>query len=79
LGLSQLTATILRAEGLILSWVPSARVALLLFGFLWSALLAWKILRAADIGFARRSLAEAATILAMAPVVAVLTNQFLFW
>jgi len=79
LGLSQLTATILRAEGLILSWVPSARVALLLFGFLWSALLAWKILRAADIGFARRSFAEAATILAMAPVVAVLTNQFLFW
>lgn len=43
LGLSMLTATMLKAEGLILAWLPHARALLLALGCGWSLWLAWRI------------------------------------
>jgi polyferredoxin len=78
LGLSLLTVAILRADGLMFSWITSARVALLLVGFLWSTWVAWRILRV-DGDLRRRVLACGATMVAMAPVVAAFSIQFLMW
>lgn len=79
LGLSLLTVTILRAEGLAFSWVPSARFVFLAFGVLWSAWLAWRILRTSGGAFWRRLLAWGATIIGMVPVVAAFSIQFAVW
>lgn len=43
LGLSMLTATILKAAELTLAWLPYARAVVLGFGAGWSLLLAWRI------------------------------------
>ncbi|MDB5406248.1 MAG: hypothetical protein JWL84_1160 [Rhodospirillales bacterium] len=43
LGLSALSVTLLRSEGLALSWVGAARLALLSGATLWSVFLAWRI------------------------------------
>jgi len=45
LGLSALTVTLLRAEGLALDWVGWARGGLLALGLVWSAGLAWGMVR----------------------------------
>lgn len=79
LGLSMLTVTILHAEGLTFSWIPFARAALLLAGFLWSAWLAWRIVRVDGSDLWRRVIACAATVMAMAPVVVAFTIQFFVW
>jgi polyferredoxin len=44
LGLSALTVTLLKAEGVALFWVPWLRLALLAGANLWSARLAWRIM-----------------------------------
>jgi 4Fe-4S binding domain len=79
LGLSSLTVTILRAEGLMFSWISSARVVLLLAGFLWSTWLAWRNVRLDGGDPWRRVLACAATMVAMAPVVVAFSIEFLVW
>lgn len=43
LGLSSTTVKLLRYEGLVLSWVPSARGALLLGAACWSLWLGWRV------------------------------------
>ncbi|MAC99087.1 hypothetical protein CNQ84_14340 [Pseudomonas abyssi] len=43
LGLSSTTVKLLRYEGLLLAWVPSARAALLLGALCWSLWLGWRI------------------------------------
>lgn len=79
LGLSLITAKILRGEGLMFSWLPSVRIGLLALGFLWSAWLAWRIVGTSPVTFGRRMLAWSATIMGMAPVVAAYTVQFIVW
>lgn len=44
LGLSATTVKLLRYEGLLLSWVPLARAALLVGAIIWSLYLAWKVI-----------------------------------
>jgi hypothetical protein len=79
LGLSALTATLLRAEGLILPWVTTVRITLLSIAVIWSARLAWTSVHAPDGEVGHRLAAWGATIIAMAPIVAALTLQFIFW
>ena len=79
LGLSTLTATLLRAEGLIVPWVTSTRMALLAIALIWSAWLSWQSVRKAALGVSRCLASWGATIIAMAPIVAALTLQFIFW
>ncbi len=79
LGLSALTATLLRAEGLILPWVTSARMALLVIALIWSAWLSWQSVCEAALGASRRLASWGATIIAVAPIIALLTLQFIFW
>lgn len=79
LGLSLLTTTLLRAEGLALSWTPAARTGLLLLSFMWSTRLVWGMTCASTSGIGRRLLAWGTTILGMAPVVTMLTLQLLVW
>ncbi len=43
LGLSALTVTMLRSEGVSLAWVDAARLILLLASALWSVWLAWRV------------------------------------
>ena len=54
LGLSAITVTLLRGEGVLLPWINNLRLALLLAASAWSAWLAWRILRAWGLG-ARRA------------------------
>ena len=68
LGLSSLTASLARAEGLQLAWLPAARALLLIFGALWSLWLARSQLR--ERGAARRGPALFAFALAVAGVLA---------
>jgi hypothetical protein len=79
LGLSALTATLLRAEGFILPWVTPARMALLAIAVIWSAWLAWTSVHAPDAKVGHRLAAWGATIIAMTPIVAALILQFTFW
>ena len=48
LGLSMMTVNHLRAEGILLSWLPEARAVLLGFGILWSLRLGFGLLRGAS-------------------------------
>ncbi len=57
LGLSALTVTMLRAEGLAMGFVGTLRAALLLAAALWSLRLAWKIAGLATPSLSRRAAA----------------------
>jgi hypothetical protein len=48
LGLSMMSATHLRAEGVALGWLPGMRAALLAIGVVWSGWLAWQMSVAAQ-------------------------------
>lgn len=77
LGLSALTVSGLRAEGMTLRWVDGAREALLLGAWIWSLWLARGILR-------REATSRLRLVLAMAPLagagmLAVAGWVFLFW
>ena len=52
LGLTTLTATLAKAEGIGLGWVPYARAAVLTAGSVWSVWLAWQQLARAASTFA---------------------------
>ena len=45
LGLSMMSATHLRAEGIALGWLPGLRAALLALGLAWSAWLGWQLVK----------------------------------
>jgi hypothetical protein len=47
LGLSMMTVSQLRAEGIVLPWLPALRGVLLGLGLLWSAWLGLRLLRSA--------------------------------
>lgn len=71
LGLSALTVTMLRAQGLSLPWVGTLRAALLAGAVAWSIVLAWQVSARWANGAARRSIATlcvaAAAALGTAP------------
>lgn len=77
LGLSALTVTLIRAEGLPVHWVGWARAALLALGVAWSAWLAWGIARERTAW--RRLAAVAAVVAAMALVVWLWLEMFYLW
>ena len=68
LGLSMMTLSQLRAEGIILPWLPVLRGALLALGLLWSAWLGLRLLRTAAPSRARLG---AAFVVWLAPLAAV--------
>ena len=77
LGLSAVTLTLLRGEGIVLSWIGPLRLALLAAASLWSLWLGWRILRS-------WGLAAPRAVLALVPMVAVLAWVcsawgWLFW
>jgi len=76
LGLSALTVTMLRQEGMALHWVNPARLLFLLGAWLWSAWLAWRVAGVFVRG-PRRSLATA--WVALAAALAVGGYGLLFW
>ena len=77
LGLSMLTLGHLKAERLVLDWVPAVRVALLATGLLFSARLGWRLLDGADLG--RRILAWLAYALPLAAIGGAWTTVFFIW
>lgn len=77
LGLSGLTVTLMRGEGLHLAWVDWARAGLLALGVLWSVRLAWGMAR---VHGAPRALAAAGGIAACAvPVAGLWIEMFYVW
>ncbi|MBV8755319.1 MAG: 4Fe-4S binding protein [Hyphomicrobiales bacterium] len=76
LGLSALSVTVLRAEGLTLSWVGAARGLLLAGAALWSVWLAWRVAGLTARGL-RRGIATACVTLAT--VVGLSGWGLLFW
>jgi hypothetical protein len=76
LGLSALSVTLLRSEGLALPWVGAARATLLTGAALWSVFLAWRIAGLSVAG-ARRIVATA--LVAIATLLASGGWVLLFW
>lgn len=66
LGLSAITLTLLRGEGLILPWIGDARLALLLGASAWSLWLGWRILRHWGLGLRRAALCALPVLAALA-------------
>ena len=79
LGLSMLTLTQLRAEGVMVPALGALRAALLALGLGWSAWLGWRMLARAGVGGARRGLARLAFAAALAPVGAAWWLSFFVW
>jgi len=79
LGLSALTVTLFRAEGLFISWLTPLRMTLLFIGLSWSAWLAWRIFGAVSSRFIANTAGLGAVIVSMIPIVAALTLQFAYW
>jgi len=70
LGLSMMTATHLRAEGLPLGWLAQVRAVLLTLGVTWSAYLGLRLVMGGSAGVAARSLAGALWLLPLALIAA---------
>ena len=79
LGLSMLTATMLKAEGLTLAWVTPLRDGLLVLALAWSGWLAARHLRMASASRLRRGGAGVAVVLAMVSVPLAWGLQFFVW
>lgn len=79
LGLSSLTVTQLRSDGILLPFVGEARAALLVLASLWSSLFAWRITGLYAEGFGRRAAALSAFCAAMAPANAAWLLLFWIW
>ncbi len=79
LGLSMLTVTLLRSEGLMLAWVSPARAALLVAAVSWSAWLAWRTLAKTGASGWRRGLAFAGVLAGMALPAGLWFIQFFVW
>lgn len=74
LGLSMMTATHLRAEGIPLGWLPGVRAALLAVAVAWSAWLGWRLLKVSH-GDTPHKMAAAAILLP--PLALVVANWWL--
>ena len=79
LGLSMLTVTLLRAEGLTLAWVSGARAALLIAALSWSAWFAWRMLAKTGTTYRRRLLAFGTVLAGMALPAGMWFIQFFVW
>ncbi|MDE2614628.1 MAG: 4Fe-4S binding protein [Burkholderiales bacterium] len=66
LGLSAITLTLLRGEGVLLPWINALRLGLLLAAALWSLRLAWGILRHWGLGARHAALCALPMVLALA-------------
>ncbi|TBW38033.1 4Fe-4S binding protein [Siculibacillus lacustris] len=77
LGLSALTVTLLKSDGIVMDWVEPLRIGLLAGASTWSAWLIWRVA-----GLYRRSVvARAATLVAMLPAIAISDTAWwlFFW
>jgi len=79
LGLSMLTVTMLKAEGMTLIWVTPLRVGLLILGVSWSGWLATRLIQMVPASPWQRMAAETAVILAMLLVPVAWGLQFFIW
>jgi len=79
LGLSMLTVTMLKAEGMTLTWVMPLRIGLLILGGSWSAWLAVRLIHRVPATLWRRLSAEAAAVLAMLLTPVAWGLQFFIW
>jgi len=79
LGLSMMTVSQLRAEGIVLPWLGALRGALLALGLLWSAWLGLRLLRRAAPGKARLVAAFLIWLAALAAVGATWVLVFYVW
>ena len=83
LGLSMMSVTHLRAEGVPLGWLPPLRAVLLAIGLLWSTWLGWQLLKVpAGVGAggaAARRLAHLVWLLPLSAVGAIWWLAFFVW
>ncbi|BAO28671.1 4Fe-4S binding protein [Sulfuritalea hydrogenivorans] len=79
LGLSMMSATHLRAEGVHLGWLTPLRAALLVIGLGWSASLGWQLVRVGASGTAARGIAGLLWLLPLAAVGASWWLTFFVW
>ncbi|MDP1735144.1 MAG: 4Fe-4S binding protein [Sulfuritalea sp.] len=79
LGLSMMSATHLRAEGVALGWLPAFRAALLAIGLLWSAWLGWRLITAGIESAAMRLPAALLWLLPLAMIGANWWLTFFVW
>ena len=79
LGLSAITLTLLRGEGIYLAWVNQLRLALLAAANAWSFWLAWRILRHWGVGAIRAVLCSLPFALALAWVDSAWGWLFWWW
>lgn len=79
LGLSMLTVTQLRAEGLVFPWLRSARTALLALGLAWSLGLGARVVFASSASYGRRGAAFALYALPLALIGSLWYRAFYVW
>lgn len=79
LGLSMMSATHLRAEGVALGWLPGLRAALLALGLLWSLWLGLRLIRVGAGGAAARWLAGLIWLLPLGAVGSIWILSFYVW
>lgn len=79
LGLSSLTVSLLKAEGVVMFWLPEIRGALLAMAALWSMTLAHGMLRRTPVSLPRRRLAVLAIMIAVIGAIAPWLPLFYFW
>ncbi|MDA8255506.1 MAG: 4Fe-4S binding protein [Betaproteobacteria bacterium] len=79
LGLSMMSATHLRAEGIYLGWLTPLRAALLVIGLSWSAWLGWQLLRVGAGDTAVRLLAGLLWLLPLAAIGGTWILAFYVW
>jgi polyferredoxin len=79
LGLSMLTVTMLKSEGMGLAWVAPLRLVMLALALVWSGWLAVRLIRALPASAWRRLAAAACVVLAMLPVPLAWGLQFFVW
>lgn len=79
LGLSALTVSLLKGQGVPVFWANDARLALLIGANLWTLVLAWGITRRYTQAFQRRALAWGAVLLALVPINTAWAFMFWLW
>ena len=79
LGLSMMSATHMRAEGVALGWLPALRGVLLAIGILWSAWLGGQLVRVGAGGTAHRLLAGLVWLLPLGAVGGIWWLIFFVW
>jgi hypothetical protein len=79
LGLSMMTATHLRAEGIPLAWLPGLRAVLLAAGALWSAYLGWRLIKTGTAATAAKFLSGLIWLLPQAVIASAWILTFFIW